>query len=202
MLPQRLIESLVGVFLLLAMVAMTTLALKVSGLTNLFPAKSYTITAAFDDIGSLKIRSPVKIGGVQVGEVSQIILDPVTFKAIVIMKINDKFNDIPDDSSAGILTAGLLGDNYIAITPMYNKASLKNGSQIAITHSAMVLEKLIGQFIYKIGHNDSSDADDASSQNHSHAANSNVNANAVSNSTNDSSHSQTTTNPGDIHAAQ
>lgn len=151
MMPQRLIESSVGLFLLLALIALTTLAFKVSGLTSFFPKKCYMVVASFDDIGGLKIRSPVKIGGVQIGQVSHITLDPLTFKAIVQMQIEDKFNDIPDDSTAGILTAGLLGDNYIAITPMYNQTYLKNGSEIQITRSAMILEKLIGQFIYKIG---------------------------------------------------
>ena len=157
MLSQRFIESLVGLFLVVAMTALTVLAFKVSGLTSLFPAKSYVVTAAFDDIGGLKVRSPVKMGGVQIGEVSEINLDPVTFKAVVKMQIEDQYNDIPDDSSAGILTAGLLGDNYIAITPMYNKTFLHNGSELQFTNSAMVLEKLIGQFIYKLGNSDSKD---------------------------------------------
>lgn len=159
MLSQRLVETLVGLFLLFALTALTVLAFKVSGLTSLFPTDSYMVTAKFDDIGGLKIRSPVKIGGVQIGEVSEIGLDPVTFKAIVKMRIQQQFNDIPDDSSAGILTSGLLGDNYIAITPMYSKTFMKNGSQIEYTNSAMVLEKLIGQFIYKIGHNNEKEGD-------------------------------------------
>ncbi len=157
MVSQRLIESLVGLFILFAITALTVLAFKVSGLTNLFPSQSYTVSASFDDIGGLKVRAPVKIGGVQVGEVSAIDLDPTTFKAVVKMRIQDQYNDIPDDSSAGIYTAGLLGDNYIAIAPMYNKTVLKNGSQIEFTNSAMILEKLIGQFIYKIGGGDKSD---------------------------------------------
>jgi len=148
---QRLIEMLVGLFLLFAIFSLAVLAFKVSGLTNLFPTKSYAVTAAFDDIGGLKIRSPIKIGGVQVGEVSNIALDSQLFKAIVTMRINDQYNNIPNDSSAGIYTSGLLGDNYIAITPMYSKTVLKEGSTIEFTNSAMVLEKLIGQFIYKIG---------------------------------------------------
>lgn len=157
MLPLRLIESLVGLFLIFAIASLTTLAFKVSGLTTLFPIESYHVTADFEDIGGLKVRSPVKIGGVQIGEVSNIALDPNTFRAIVTLQIQKQFNDIPDDSSAAILTAGLLGDNYIAITPMYNKTVLKNGGQILYTNSAMVLEKLIGQFIYKIGNGDKSD---------------------------------------------
>jgi len=150
MLSQRSIESLVGLFLLMAITAMCVLAFKVSGLVSLFPAKAYNVTASFDDIGGLKVRSAVKISGVQIGEVTRIDLDPTTFKAVVTMSIQDQFNDISADSSAGIFTAGLLGDNYIAITPMYSKTLLTNGSQIEFTHPAMILEKLIGQFIYKM----------------------------------------------------
>lgn len=150
MLRQRLVETLVGLFLIFAIVCLCVLAFRVSGLTGLLPEATYHVTAEFDDIGGLKIRAPVKIGGVQVGEVSDVKLDPVTFKAVVTLQIDNQFNDIPDDSSAGIYTAGLLGDNYIAITPMYNKTFLKDGSEIQITRSAMILEKLIGQFIYKM----------------------------------------------------
>ena len=151
MMSQRVIEIFVGLFLVIATTAFCVLAFKVSGLTSLFPQASYTIKAAFDDIGSLKVRSPVKIGGVQIGQVSNISLDPVTYKAVVKMDIYQQFNDIPDDSSASILTSGLLGDNYISIAPMYNKTMLRDGSELRFTHSAMVLEKLIGQFIYKLG---------------------------------------------------
>lgn len=154
MASQRVIESFVGLFLLLAIISLSVLAFKVSGLTSLFPEKSYVVTAEFDDIGGLKVRSSVKIGGVQIGEVTGISLDPVTFKAVVKLNIHDQYNDIPDDSSARILTAGLLGDNYVAITPMYGSNFLKNGDQIKFTNSAMILEKLIGQFIYKLNNND------------------------------------------------
>jgi phospholipid/cholesterol/gamma-HCH transport system substrate-binding protein len=158
MLPQRLIEGFVGLFLVFALISISILAFKVSGLTTIFPAKGYTITASFEDIGGLKVRSPVKIGGVQVGEVMKIFLDQVTFRSMVVMKIQEKYSEIPDDSSVGILTSGLLGDNYVAITPMYSKTFLKNGSQIQNARSAMVLEKLIGQFIYKLGNSNSDSA--------------------------------------------
>ena len=150
MLSQRTIESLVGLFLLAAMGALLVLAFKVSGLTSFFKTEGYSITAAFEDIGQLKIRASVKIGGVTIGEVTKIKLDPTTFKAIVTMQIHSKVNDIPTDSSAAILTAGLLGDNYIAINPMYGMAHLKNGDEIQDTHSAMILEKLIGQLLFKV----------------------------------------------------
>lgn len=159
MMPQKTIEVLVGLFLLFAFFALMVLALKVSGLTNLFPEDGYMVSAEFDDIGGLKVRAPIKIGGVQIGEVTDIRLDKETFKAIVKMKIAARHNSIPDDSTVSILTSGLLGDNYISLTPMYSKTFLKNGSAIEFTNSAMILEKLIGQFIYKMG-NDSSDQKD------------------------------------------
>lgn len=154
MLSQRKIETAVGIFLLLAVAALFILAVKVSGLTSFFKTNYYTITAEFDDVGQLKVRSPIKIGGVSVGEVSQIDLNTTTFKAIVRMHIDSTVKDIPRDSSAAILTAGLLGDNYIAITPMYSSDYLKPGSQLQETHSAMILEKLIGQMLFKLDNTD------------------------------------------------
>jgi len=151
MLSQRIVESFVGLFLIAAILALLVLAFKVSGLTSFFKTEGYAITAAFDDIGQLKVRSTVKIGGVTVGEVTGIKLDPTTFKAVVTMQIHSKVNDIPNDSSAAILTAGLLGDNYVAISPMYSTVFLKNNDEIQDTHSAMILEKLIGQLLFKIG---------------------------------------------------
>lgn len=150
MLRQRTIEVSVGLFILAAFLALVTLAFKVSGLTTFFKPEGYTVTAIFDDIGQLKNRATVKIGGVVVGEVIGISLDPDTFKANVTLRIHSKVNDIPSDSEASILTAGLLGDNYIELTPMYNKEYLREGSVIEETHSAMILEKLIGQLVYKI----------------------------------------------------
>lgn len=151
MLSQRTLESSVGVFLLASFMALLVLALKVSGLTSFFQQENYEITAQFDDIGGLKVRSPVKIGGVLIGEVSAINLDPKDYRATVTMRINRQFNTIPDDSTASILTSGLLGDNYVALTPQYSQTFLKNGSDIQDTRPAIVLEKLIGQLMFKIG---------------------------------------------------
>jgi phospholipid/cholesterol/gamma-HCH transport system substrate-binding protein len=158
MTSQRAIESFVGLFILAAMMALVILAFKVSGLTSFFKQDGYLVSAYFDDIGGLKLRAPVKVGGVVIGEVTEISLDPNTFKAEVKLLINKKFNDIPSDSSASILTAGLLGDNYIELTPMYSQDVLKNGSVIEYTHSAMILERLVGQFLFKVGSGDSSKA--------------------------------------------
>jgi phospholipid/cholesterol/gamma-HCH transport system substrate-binding protein len=151
MLSQRTIEIFVGLFLLAAIGSLLALAFKVSGLTSLSSKEGYNVTASFDDIGQLKVRAAIKISGVTVGEVSGIALDPTTYKAIVTMHINSNMKDIPDDSAAAILTAGLLGDNYIEISPMYSTTFLKNGSEIQETHAAMILEKLIGQFLFKVG---------------------------------------------------
>jgi len=155
MVSQRTTESFVGLFLLIAILGLVFLAFKVSGLTSFFKTEGYAVRATFDDIGQLKVRSTVKIGGVTVGEVTGIHLDPTTFKAVVSMRIHSTVNDIPNDSSASILTAGLLGDNYIAINPMYGSEFLKNGSEIQETHSAMILEKLIGQLLFKVGNSSS-----------------------------------------------
>lgn len=166
MLHQRLIETLVGLFLMIAFIALSVLAFKVSGLTTLFPQKSYIVSAEFDEIGGLKVRSPIKIGGVQVGEVAGISLDEANFKAVVKMRIFDEFDKIPDDSSVGIFTAGLLGDNYLAITPMYNTTFLKEGSVIEYTNSAMILEKLIGQLVYKLSGDDKKTSEEKSASDH------------------------------------
>ncbi len=155
MLSQRTIETTVGLFMLAAIAALLMLAFKVSGLTSFFERKGYDVTAEFDDIGQLKVRGPVKIGGVTIGEITKIHLDPVTYRAIVTMHIDARVKDIPKDSSASILTAGLLGDNYIAITPMYAQDFLVNGNKIETTHSAMILEKMIGQFLFSVGNNKS-----------------------------------------------
>jgi phospholipid/cholesterol/gamma-HCH transport system substrate-binding protein len=157
MLSERTTESIVGIFLLTALAALIVLAFKVSGLTSFFKPAGYEVTATFDEIGQLKVRAPIKIGGVTIGEVTGIYLDPETFKATVNMRIDKKVNTIPADSSASILTAGLLGDNYVAITPMYSSDYLKQGSEIEETHPAIILEKLIGQFMFKIGNSGTTD---------------------------------------------
>lgn len=165
MLSQKTVESFVGLFVLSAIIALLVLAFKVSGLTSFFKAEGYYVTAQFDDIGQLKVRASVKIGGVTIGEVTGIKLEPASFRAKVTMLINSKMQDIPNDSSASILTAGLLGDNYIAITPMYSNEYLKEGSQIQETHSAMILEKLIGQLVYKVTGSNKSDKTDKAENN-------------------------------------
>ena len=149
--PERKIEVLVGCFMLAAIAALLVLALKVSGLSNYVAGTSYQLTANFDNIGDLKPRAPVTIGGVRIGQVGSINLDTTTFKAVVTMHINSNQRSIPQDSSASIFTEGLLGSNYISITPGYEQAVLKEGDKIAVTHPAIILENLIGQLLFSVG---------------------------------------------------
>jgi phospholipid/cholesterol/gamma-HCH transport system substrate-binding protein len=144
------VEILVGIFMIAGAIALTFLALRVSGLTEYGNNHYYVVTAEFDNIGSLKPRAPVTIGGVNIGRVGPIMLDPKTFQAKVNLLINVHYNDIPDDSTANILTQGLLGSNYISLSPGFNNTVLKNGSQIQNTHSAIILENLIGQLMYSL----------------------------------------------------
>lgn len=146
----RTIESIVGVFMVAGIVAFGFLALKVSGLSTEFSGKGYVVSALFDNVGDLKVRAPVTIGGVRVGQVVGIVLDPASFRAKVSMKIDANENKIPTDSSASIFTQGLLGSNYISISPGFDETSLQQNSEIQMTHSALILENLIGQFLFSM----------------------------------------------------
>ena len=146
---RRVVETFVGFFMLLAIAGLVFMAFKVSGLTDSSFSSGYTVTGSFDNIGSLKVRAPVKIGGVAVGKITAIILDPVTYQAEVKLLIFDQYK-IPEDTSASIYTEGLLGSNYISLAPGYATVYWKNGSKITQTYSAMILEKLIGQFLFNV----------------------------------------------------
>lgn len=142
------VEILVGAFMAAALLALFFLAMKVSNLGTLDVGDSYSVTARFDNIGSLKEKAPVTIAGVEVGRVSSIGFDQERFQAVVKMAIRASYDKIPDDSFAKILTAGLLGEQYIGLDPGGSDTFLKEGSEIEITQSAMVLEDVIGQFIF------------------------------------------------------
>ena len=151
----RAIETIVGFFIIAGMAALLVLALKVSGLSTYVGSNGYFVSADFDNIGSLKVRAPVTIAGVRIGQVSKIQLDKESYKAIVIMQINSDENNLPVDTTASILTQGLLGANYISLTPGFDTAYLKNGDMIDNTHPALILENLIGQFLFSINNKDS-----------------------------------------------
>lgn len=151
MLNKRIIEILVGLFILAGIVAMFALAFKVSGLSQYSSRDSFHINAVFDNIGDLKVRAPVTIAGVRVGEVDGIGIDNVSFKAKVGMRIDKHQNKLPADTTAKILTSGLIGANYIELIPGYEESNLREGAVIIDTQPAIVLENLIGQLIYKFG---------------------------------------------------
>lgn len=140
------IEVLVGGFVLLGMAALVFLALKAANLGSFGSGDTYRVKANFDNIGGLKVRAPVRSAGVIVGRVTSISLDPKTFQGVVALDIDRSFQ-FPKDSAAKILTAGLLGDQYIGIEPGGDDKNLAAGDTVAQTQSAVVLENLIGQFL-------------------------------------------------------
>ena len=148
------LELWVGIFMLAGIAALLVLAFKVANLQSFGSNESYTLKAHFDNIGGLKVRSPVKVGGVTVGEVTAINLDKETYIPMVTLSINKKFGYFPETSSASILTSGLLGEQYLGISPGFvdeDVEMLHNGDLIEDTKSALVLEDMIGQVLYSIG---------------------------------------------------
>jgi phospholipid/cholesterol/gamma-HCH transport system substrate-binding protein len=137
----------VGVFVTIGIAAILFLALKVGNLTSVSSAPGYHLDAAFDNIGGLKLRAPVKAAGVVVGRVERIRLDPQTYQAVVSMKV-DRGYQFTKDTIASILTSGLLGEVYIGLDSGGDTQMLADGARIAKTQSAIVLEKLIGQFMF------------------------------------------------------
>lgn len=144
----RTLEIIVGLFVALGLAALFMLAMKVSNLSSFSGEEGYNITARFENIGGLKVRSPVTVAGVRVGRVSDIGFDNNTFEAVVTMNIGKNYNSLPTDTSASIFTAGLLGEQYVSLEPGGDDKSLQTGSEIRLTQSAIVLEQVIGQFLY------------------------------------------------------
>ena len=142
------VEVGVGVFVAIGIAALFMLAMKVSNISALSDPDGYEITARFDNIGGLKVRSPVTMAGVRIGRVSDIGFDGQTFEAVVRLSLLPQYDQIPADSSASIFTAGLLGEQYIGLEPGGEERYLKQGDEIVLTQSALVLEQMIGQFLY------------------------------------------------------
>jgi len=140
------IEIMVGVFVLMGMLGLAFLALKAANLGSVTGGDTYSLSARFDNVGGLKARAPVRSAGVLVGRVDSIELDPATFQGVVKLDI-DKRYPFPKDTAAKILTAGLLGDQYIGLVPGGDDNNLAAGETVAQTQSAVVLENLIGQFM-------------------------------------------------------
>lgn len=141
------VDFWVGLFVLLGAAALVFLALKAGNLSSFTAGDQYRVTAEFDNIGGLKPRAPVKSAGVTVGRVANINLDPVTFRAVVALDLEEGF-EFPRDSSARILTSGLLGEQYVGIEVGGDLENLASGEKFARTQSAVVLENLISQFLF------------------------------------------------------
>lgn len=144
---RKLLDIWVGFFVVIGFAALLFLALRVGNLSSANFAETYQLTARFDNIGGLKVRGPVKSAGVVVGRVTDIRFDPESYEAQVTMTIDSRYQ-FPKDTFASILTAGLLGEQYIGLDAGGDEKMLKAGDVFAKTQSAVVLEKLIGQFMF------------------------------------------------------
>jgi len=147
----RAVEVGTGLFVLLGFGALFFLITQTTGLNQEIGTKGYKITARFENVGDLKIRAPVTISGVTIGRVTDISFDADRLNAIVKMTIAPQYDQLPDDSEAAILTAGLIGGQYIGLTPGGSDTHLENGSEVEFTQSAVVLENLIGKFLSGVG---------------------------------------------------
>jgi phospholipid/cholesterol/gamma-HCH transport system substrate-binding protein len=145
--PQSKNDVWVGLFVMIGAAALLFLALQSANLLNLNFQPGYRVTALFDNIGGLKPKAAVRSAGVVVGRVESIAFDDSTFQAQVTLSLQERYQ-FPKDSSLKILTSGLLGDQYIGISPGADEKNLANGDKITATQSAVVLENLIGQFLY------------------------------------------------------
>jgi len=152
---RRTLEIWVGIFIALGFVALLMLSMKVSHLGNVFAEEGYTVIAKFDNIGGLKVKSPVKMGGVRIGRVADIRFDDETYQAVATLHIEPQYRKIPTDTSASILTAGLLGEQYIGLEAGAEEEYLENNNQLdpGLAQSAVILEKLIGQLLYSMANN-------------------------------------------------
>ncbi|MGF1692792.1 outer membrane lipid asymmetry maintenance protein MlaD [Photobacterium kagoshimensis] len=147
-------ELWVGSFVLAGIIALLILVFQVADVKSIGSRDTYTLSAHFDNIGGLKVRSPIKVGGVTVGQVSSITLDSESYIPTVVLSIDKQFGYFPETSSAAILTSGLLGEQYIGLSPGFvddDIEMLGNGDLIEDTKSALVLEDMIGQVLYSIG---------------------------------------------------
>lgn len=148
MMQKKSTEITVGMFVAAGLAALFMLAMKVSNLGDFTDEVGYQVTAEFENIGGLKVRSPVTMAGVRVGRVGSIDLDPVTYNAKVTLNMYPQYDAIPLDSSASIYTAGLLGEQYIGLDAGAEEEFLQDGDVIDLTQPAVVLEQVIGQFLY------------------------------------------------------
>lgn len=144
----RTLELLVGLFVAAGFAALFMLAMSASNLASYGSGDGYTIKARFDNIGGLKVRSPVASSGVRIGRVTDIQYDSESYEAVVTLSIESQYDKFPVDTAASILTSGLLGEQYVGLEPGAEEEYLISGAEVDITQSALVLEQIIGQFLY------------------------------------------------------
>lgn len=144
----RTVEIWVGLFIAAGMVALFFLSMQVSSLNKFSVDEGYTVNVYFDNVGGLKARSPVSVSGVHVGRVESISYDMDNYEALVTLLIDDKYNTFPDDTSASIFTSGLLGEQYVSLEPGGSDDFLKDGDEIKLAQSAVIMEQVIGQFLF------------------------------------------------------
>lgn len=153
------VEFAAGIFLMLGIAALVWLATAATDYGQDIGKEKYTISARFSNVGDLRNSAPVKIGGVTIGLVESIELDAVSFEAIVNMSIAKRFNEIPTDTGASILTSGVLGDRYVGLEPGGAPDYLAEGDELFITQSAVVLEQIISKYLFNTGKNESTETD-------------------------------------------
>lgn len=146
----RFIEIMVGLFVVLGFLALFMLAMKVSNLSRISSKEGYEVSAYFENIGGLKVRSPVTVSGVRVGQITEIVYDSNRYEAKVVMRIQAAHDYFPIDTTASIYTAGLLGEQYVALEPGAEEDVLTTGDTIEFTQSALVLEEIIGKIVVKL----------------------------------------------------
>ena len=143
----RAIEVSAGLFVLLGFAALWVLVTQITNRETAVAGASYELSARFQNIGSLKVGAPVSMAGVTVGRVESIAYDQSIYKAVVKLRINSQYNKVPNDSDASIMTAGLLGGQYVGLTPGGAEEYFKNGDEITFVQDALVLENLINQLV-------------------------------------------------------
>jgi len=149
------VEIAAGLFLMLGVAALIFLAVQATDSEGLQRRDSYEVVAYFSNIGGLKPRATVSMAGVKIGTIDSIDLDQDSLEARVVMEIYKDFDDLPNDSSASILTSGILGDQYVGLEPGGSPDPLVDGDRILITNSAVVLEQLIGRYLFNSGEEES-----------------------------------------------
>lgn len=145
---RKTLELAVGAFVALGIVALAMLAFRVGNLSTSDGGDGYNIKARFENIGGLKVKAPVTVAGVRIGRVTNIYFDSEDYQAVAVLNISKQYAALPKDTGASILTSGLLGEQYISLEPGGSPEVLAEGDELTLTQSALVLEKIIGQFLF------------------------------------------------------